>query len=156
MVAPLSPSSSGILVEDPVPPLTQADPVGAVSPNIFLSDWLPLTVAFCRAELDAGNSGNRELDNAAGARDCPDLDFRVSFAPGPGTEVGARNPEAELDAQGVFRCPCRTVGTMAGNTGCSAGNLSGGRGTGAGVRFEAEAEEPAAWATRSQSCLDDC
>lgn len=108
--------------------------------------------------VEVGSSGNKELESEGGARGfCGVLDLDlVSFAPGPGTETGARKPEAELDDQGVFLWPCRTVGTMtaAGSAGCNAGNLSGGRGAGAGAR--ADDDDPAARATRSNNCPDDC
>ena len=42
---------------------------------------------------------------------------------------------------------------MAGSAGCKAGNLSGRRGTGGGARVD---DDPAARATRSNSCPDDC
>lgn len=64
-----------------------------------------------------------------------------------GTGVAA----AADDAHGVFLCDCRNAGFVVG--GCKGGKRSGGR---AGGIEEAEEDEPAACATRSHSCLDDC
>jgi hypothetical protein len=94
--------SSAVLSGSPTVPLLQADPTGVASPNIFFSDWLPLLDAFCLVELDAGSSGNRAFDKGAGAPTCAGAFVLTSVAPGPDTEEGARNPEAELDDQGVF------------------------------------------------------
>jgi hypothetical protein len=97
--------SSGPLAVDPDTPLLQADPAGAVSPNMFFRDWFPLTVAFSLAELEAGSSGNRVFDKDAGAWVCPGALVRASIALGPGTELGVRTPEAALNDQGVFLGP---------------------------------------------------
>jgi len=136
-----SPSSSGALTTDPDAPPLHAEVVGAVSRKMFFNDWFPLTFTFCRAELEAGSSGNTAFDKGVGAF------FRGSFAPGPGTDIGARTPELALADHGVFLCACRNVGITAGKAAGKAGKRSGGL---------AVDEEPAACATRSKSCLDDC
>src|ERR1700729_4050921 len=99
-VLPSSPSSVA-LAAGPAAPLLQADPTGVVSPKIFFNDWLPLTVAFCLPELDAGSSGNRAFDRDTGARACAGAFFCTPGAPRPGAEDDARKPEAALDDQGV-------------------------------------------------------
>ena len=108
--------------------------------------------------VEVGSSGNKSLEKESGdaARAVCVLD---SSTLGPNAEgTGARKAEAELAAdQGVFLCPCRTVGTMtvAGSAGCNAGNLSGRRGAGGGARVDDD-DDPAARATRSNNCPDDC
>jgi len=149
-------SSSGILAAEPTAPLVQADPTGSVSPKICFSDWLPLTAVFCFAELEAGSSGNRVFDKGTGAPAGPGATLCTSVVPGPGTENGKRTPDAALDDQGVTLEGWRNAGTTAGSAGGNAGKRSGGLGIGAGMRAGAEDDDPAACATRSKSCLDDC
>jgi len=108
---------------------------------------------FCLPALEAGSSGKRAFDRGTGARGCVGACFCTSAAD---TEDGTRIPEAALDDQGVFLMPWRKVGTTAGSAGCNAGKRSGGLGIGAGTRVGTEDEEPAACATRSKSCLEDC
>jgi hypothetical protein len=79
--------------------------------TIFFRDVFPLTGAFNLALPELGNSGNAELDSFGGTGEW----FRepgAEVVPGPGTEEGARMPEAELEAQGVFLWTCLNAGVV--------------------------------------------
>lgn len=172
-----SPSSSPALAVSAAPALTTAPALparhagaaGVESPRIFFSDTFPLTGAFCRAVLDAGSSGNSALDNFGGAGRTPDPELEPEplvresgrdITAGLGTEDGARTPDAELAAHGVlrggWRKPCTGTGPGVGAIGgWRGGKRSGGRGAGAWIGADDD-DEPAAWATRSHTCLEDC
>lgn len=85
----------------PLLPLLQAAIGGVVSPMIFRRDLLPPRAARGTCAFDAvGSSGNTDFDREGAGR--------LTFAPGPGTDVGPRRggfDEDVAEAQGVLRCP---------------------------------------------------
>jgi len=162
----------------PEPPAFHAGTTGVESPTIFFNDTLPLTLALVLAVLEVGNSGNNALDNFGTAGVCFPAELAAGTGPelepfdsrrddteepiGLGTDDGARTPEAELDAHGVFLGVWRKGGTGAGPGigtigGCKGGNRSGGLGAGAAIGRAKDGDDvEAAWATRSHTCLEDC
>jgi hypothetical protein len=139
-------------------PACHADAEGGIGfPNTFFSETFPLTCAFCLGTA-VGSSGKSELDNFGGAFfgtivPDPGLDARGSgttvmdwFVLGPlllGKAEGGRKPDEALADQGVVRWVCRKAGVAGAADGFTAGRVRG-------------ADELAAWATRSQTCRDDC
>lgn len=130
-------------------PLLHAATGGVVSPMMFRRDLLPPTAARETYALEVvGSSGNADFDREGAGR--------LTFAPGPGTEVGPRGAgfdEAVAEAQGVFREPWRNGVVLAeGPAVCKAGKRSCGC---CGVGDGEADDDAAACATRSHTCRED-
>lgn len=106
---------------------------------------------------DDGSSGKADFESAGWA-----LTFGCKFAPGPGTDVGVRRVELEFEGLGlapepeadhaVVRWAWRYPAFAEEGAALRAGNLSGGFEAG---ELEAEPDDAAARATRSNTCLED-
>jgi len=152
-----------------VPPAVHTVPDGGTGfRNIFLSETFPLTVAFCLADADEGNSGKREFDSFGGGcngvfRPEGGLDDRGSGTTvmwldeawaGVGIVAAGRNPEDALLADhGVLRWPCRKA--VCNGPAVETGS-TGKRSTGlAAWLWFAGKDDPAACATRSHTCREE-